>query len=116
MGLPEKAIICLHTQEDAEELAKFVGAFGYFLDHDLWNDKYSCADLGDKGTRKCFICDRTFYEEKVQQYDSGVHTKETWFVPEDVNFRFISLDEFVACCSNGALDLRNVSVDVGGLL
>ena len=116
MVLPEKAIICTPTKESARQLRDFVSQFGYFLDEDDWYEDDYCYDLGDKGTKRCCGIPRSDYLDWISRHDSDPDDEEAWFVPDDLNLRFISLDDFIAYCSEGDSGLHNISLDLGGLL
>lgn len=115
MFLPEKAIICTPTIEDAIRLRDFVSQFEYDLDEEDWNGPDYCFDLGDKGKKKCLSISREDYLEWISRHDADPDDEEAWFVPDEQHLRFISVDDFIALCSEGD-SILNVNLDLGGLL
>lgn len=120
MFIPEKAIICAPTSEDAGLLFQFLGTNGYRFGGD---DPTTC-DHGwtSYGVDTCYnlepdkricYCYRDYYKEEAANFDAGDMNEYTArYMPEDPNLRFISVADFITLCINASevqeLEIENL--------
>lgn len=117
MNIPEKAIICTPTAEDAVKLDRFLREHtGRWVPPNDWNvyKEETCWDLCEEDDdHRLIYMSRHDYEEAIYEYDNDEDYHR--YVPEDPSWRFVSVDEFIARCL-GCECPDDDDIEVGNLL
>ena len=113
--IPDKAIICVNTQDEYNTLNEF---FKEHL-HKEFQSSFSrfvnmCCDLEPSSRRNIVSGERKDYERWIKDYEDGCKSHGK-FVPDDASMRFISVADFFAICGADELT-QNASPKLDGLL
>lgn len=106
MFIPEKAIICAPTSEDADLLFQFLGANDYkFGNKDMsacspqWKTYGidTCYNI-EPDKRTCY-CYREYYEREFEKWLTGLADEDTKrYMPHDPDWRFVTVQDFISRC------------------
>ena len=119
MFIPEKAIICAPTNEDADLLFQFLGEHGYKFgarnakeaQSTGWDCEKSntCYNL-EQDKHICFSS-REYYEAAVQRYRAGYGDEDDLqYMPDSPEWIFISVQDFIAKC-NGCESIQDIEIE-----
>ena len=101
MNIPEKAIICTPTHEDAVKLDQFLRAYtNRYVPLNVW-DEYgtdTCWDLCEEDSDHRLVnMARASYEDAIEAYEDDEENER--YIPDDPSWRFVSVDDFIVRCS-----------------
>lgn len=117
MNIPEKAIICTPTYEDAVKLDKFMREHtNRWVPLDSWcvHKEETCWDLCEEDSdHRLIYMSHAEYDSAIEEYEScGDHES---YIPAEPEWRFVTVDEFIMICV-GCCEPEDSDFDIGELL
>lgn len=117
MNIPEKAIICTPTYEDAVKLDGFMREHtNRYVPLNMWDEyeEETCWDLCEEDADHRLVnMSYDEYEQAIEDFEATGENAR--YIPADPEMRFLSVDSFIALCL-GIECPEDDDIEVGDLL